>query len=1081
LSADGLTVAIGARENDGNGTSSGHVRIYRFNDVTSQWEQIGQDIDGEEADDDSGRSVSLSSDGLIVAIGARFNDGNGFSSGHVRVYRFNDVTSQWEQLGLDIDGEASGDSSGASVSLSSNGLTVAIGAPGNDGNGTRSGHTRIHNFNAVTNQWEQLGQDIDGEVATDELGESVSLSSDGLTVAIGTGAPENAGNDSNSGLTQIHRLGQSPHYFIVENMTFVTDVLSSDDVDAEGSGIVYSLSGVDAQFFNIDSETGVISFVTAPDFERPLDNDSDNDYHIVVTVSDSDNMSDQEALLITVSSINEQPSIAGLEDVIIDVNDGGIMEFTILDMEDDNLTVTATSSNQVLIPNSSLMIAGADGSYSLELVPAGVLGMSVITVTVSDGVNVSTESFSVTVVNKPPSISNIADRVIGFSGEVVNFVVADEEEPEELMVTVSSSNQALISSNSLTISSIGRNYSLEILHLDGVEGTATITITASDGLNIVSESFKVTVVNQRPQLVFSGGVLSGLWTQLGADIDGEAADDLSGGAVSLSADGLTVAIGAPENDGNGDGAGHTRIYQFNKLTSQWGQLGVDIDGEVVDDNSGESVSLSADGLTVAIGAPNNDGSGLRRSGHVRVYRYNQVTNQWEQIGEDIDGEAAVDDSGESVSLSADGLIVAIGAPNNDGSGHVRVYRYNQVANQWEQIGQDIDGEVNDSAGSSVSLSSNGLTVAIGADGQGADGQGNGRARIYRFDDVTNQWEQVGPDIEGENGRDASGFSVSLNGKGDTIAIGAPFNDENGTSSGHTRIYKYNVFTSEWEQLGLDIDGEASRDFSGEAVSLSKDGLTVVIGATGNDDGGNFSGHARIYQLNEITDEWEQLGADIDGVAELDRAGASVSISADAQTVTIGSPENRGEGDGHTRIFRYKPIQSYTIVEQTTIVTDVSATDDLDSEVSGLIFSLSGDDEGLLSISETGLISFNTAPVFANPSDADGDNVYKITVTVTDSGGLSDSEDVEITVVPTTAVTTITTNPDGSVVFQVPSIPGATYAVEYSEDLGIWNIVEGEIEATGTSFIWTDTGPPSTLTHPDVTDKRFYRFRLLSTP
>jgi hypothetical protein len=76
--------------------------VYQYNG--SQWVQIGQDIDGEAYGDQSGYSVSLNSDGTIVAIGAAFNDGNGGDSGHVRVYQYNG--SQWVQIGLDIDGEA---------------------------------------------------------------------------------------------------------------------------------------------------------------------------------------------------------------------------------------------------------------------------------------------------------------------------------------------------------------------------------------------------------------------------------------------------------------------------------------------------------------------------------------------------------------------------------------------------------------------------------------------------------------------------------------------------------------------------------------------------------------------------------------------------------------------------------------------------------------------------------------------------------------------------------------------------------------------------------------------------------------
>ena len=91
--------------------------------VASDWIQQGADIDGEAGGDESGSSVSLSSDGTTVAIGAYRNDGNGTNSGHVRIYAWNSATSAWEQQGADIDGEAAGDYSGRSVSLSSDGTT----------------------------------------------------------------------------------------------------------------------------------------------------------------------------------------------------------------------------------------------------------------------------------------------------------------------------------------------------------------------------------------------------------------------------------------------------------------------------------------------------------------------------------------------------------------------------------------------------------------------------------------------------------------------------------------------------------------------------------------------------------------------------------------------------------------------------------------------------------------------------------------------------------------------------------------------------------------------------------------------
>ena len=84
----------------------------------------------------------LTGQGLLLE---QFNDGNGLSSGHVRIYGYNG--SAWVQVGGDIDGEAAGDGTGYSVNLSSDGSRVAIGAPYNDGNGGSSGHVRIFNYN----------------------------------------------------------------------------------------------------------------------------------------------------------------------------------------------------------------------------------------------------------------------------------------------------------------------------------------------------------------------------------------------------------------------------------------------------------------------------------------------------------------------------------------------------------------------------------------------------------------------------------------------------------------------------------------------------------------------------------------------------------------------------------------------------------------------------------------------------------------------------------------------------------------------------------------------------------------------
>ena len=131
---------------------------------TMSWNQLGSDIDGEATADESGFSVSFNEIGDRVAIGANRNDGiNGNDSGHVRVYDYDGT--DWIQVGQDMDGEAGNDGGGRSVSLSANGGRLAIGANRNDGGGSNSGHVRVYYYNGTT--WVQVGQDIDGEAPGD--------------------------------------------------------------------------------------------------------------------------------------------------------------------------------------------------------------------------------------------------------------------------------------------------------------------------------------------------------------------------------------------------------------------------------------------------------------------------------------------------------------------------------------------------------------------------------------------------------------------------------------------------------------------------------------------------------------------------------------------------------------------------------------------------------------------------------------------------------------------------------------------------------------------------------------------------
>ena len=124
LSSDGKTLAVGSPYNDGNGTSAGHTRVYVWDG--SDWVQRGDDLDGEGAGDEFGKSVSLTGDGKTLAVGGPDNTNQGYTRGHVRLYRWDG--SAWVRLGNDLDGESgSAGEFGFATALSRDGSTLAVG------------------------------------------------------------------------------------------------------------------------------------------------------------------------------------------------------------------------------------------------------------------------------------------------------------------------------------------------------------------------------------------------------------------------------------------------------------------------------------------------------------------------------------------------------------------------------------------------------------------------------------------------------------------------------------------------------------------------------------------------------------------------------------------------------------------------------------------------------------------------------------------------------------------------------------------------------------------------------------------
>jgi len=97
-----------------------------------------------------------------------------------------------------------------------------------------------------------------------------------------------------------------------ENQTAVTTVTWTDQ-DIPADSITYALSGDDAALFSIDA-SGVLTFVAAPDFETPTDFDADGVYDVTVTVDDNAGSTDSQDISVTVTNVNEPPTISDLQD-----------------------------------------------------------------------------------------------------------------------------------------------------------------------------------------------------------------------------------------------------------------------------------------------------------------------------------------------------------------------------------------------------------------------------------------------------------------------------------------------------------------------------------------------------------------------------------------------------------------------------------------------------------------------------------------------------------------------------------------------------------------------------------------------
>ena len=302
-----------------------------------------------------------------------------------------------------------------------------------------------------------------------------------------------------------------------------------------------------------------------------------------------------------------------------------------------------------------------------------------------------------------------------------------------------------------------------------------------------------------------------------------------GNAIAISADGNTMAVGAPHESSaargiNGDAADNSlyasgAVYVFVRRGGAWVQQAyVKASNAGQSDLFGMNVALNADGNTLAVAAPwessaatgvngNQDDDSLPQAGAAYVFtRSGESWSQQAYIKASNTGRrpaagellADGDQFGFSITLSGDGNTMAVGATtedsaatgiNGDASNDAAqsagaVYVFSRSANSWAQQAylKGSNTEAGDLFGYHVSLSGNGNTLAVAGYDEDGPGRGvnvdqgnggNGSGAIYVFTRTGANWQQEAY-LKGSRseGNDALGFSLSISGDGNTIVGGA---------------------------------------------------------------------------------------------------------------------------------------------------------------------------------------------------------------------------------------------------------------------------------------------------------------------
>ena len=363
-------------------------------------------------------------------------------------------------------------------------------------------------------------------------------------------------------------------------------------------------------------------------------------------------------------------------------------------------------------------------------------------------------------------------------------------------------------------------------------------------------------------------------TQIAKLLAGDAeATDYYGWSVSISGD--YAIIGAYEEDAGATGAG--AAYIFKHTGTSWVQEAkLQASDAEASDRFGYSVAISGD--YAIVGASGEDTGGVNVGA---AYIFKRTGTSWVQEAKIQASDREVADFfGTSVSISGDYVIVGADGVNIGAISVGAAYIFKRTGTSWIQEAkiQASDAENGDFFGTSVSIT--GDYVIVGAPYKDTGGQDAGAAYIFKRTG-TNWTEEA--KIQASDAEDGDFFGKSVSILDDYVIVGAELEDTRAANAGAVYIFKRTGVNWIQEAKIQASDAENGDNF-GSSVSISGD--YIIIGAYGEDTGGNNAGAAYLFK-HTGTNWTQEAKIQASDTENGDIFGSSVSISGNS--IIVGAP------------------------------------------------------------------------------------------------------------------------------------------------------------------------------------------------